>query len=168
MAMRLMRWLLTVGVMAGSGACAGWAIGLFLAGYSTDYLVVPSWYTGLGLRLGLLSGTFLAACQVVTDRPLPSAREVLHGYLLLIAVSGLLFCLAMGGAVIVANLKEPLLRQGVLAHPRRYILYRGCHYAWLAAVLCGTVVSGVFLYRKRPAAPSRPDMGRNGTGRMDG
>ena len=86
---------------------------------------------------------------MATERPLPPFKDMLRGYLVLFAVAGSLFCLAMIVAAIVASMKESLPQYVGLAHPRRHILFRVGHLAWLTAILSATVVSGISIFRRR-------------------
>jgi len=146
---RLIRWVTTVAATAAAGTLYGAAIGALLVRVSLDYPVLSSGYTGAGFRLGLLCGTFLAACQVVTDRPLPTGGDLLRAGKVVCMVTGALFMVALVVVVILSCSKGWLHRFDGLAHPRRYLLYRGIHHAWIGSAFAGTVAGGIFLFCRR-------------------
>ncbi len=142
-------WTGTVAVAATAGALLGSRFGATLYLYSHDYIVVPDDYGSLGLRLGLVVGTALAAVQVVGHRPTPSPLRVGVAFL----VVGVVAVAFLGGA---GWLFVELFEAGVLnaeawllPNPRRHALYLGLDTGARWGPLAGCGIGGVFLWRGR-------------------
>ena len=143
-------WTGTVAVAATAGALLGSRFGAMLYLYiSYDYIVVPDDYGSLGLRLGFVVGTALAAAQVVGHRPTPSPRRVGVAFL----VVGVVAVAFLGGA---GWLFVELYEAGVLnteawrlPNPSRHALYLGLDTGARWGPLLGCGIGGVFLWRGR-------------------
>jgi len=152
--MRLTPWLAIVGLLSAAGASAGWGLGQLLKILSADYVVVPSDYTSLGLRLGLLVGNIVGACGVIGDWP-PATRRDLGLALAVVSATILVMvvgaCTLLRSALLRAEFAQHILNvdTGALAHPRRFLLFMAIHYAAAFGAVLGALLAGALLLHRR-------------------
>lgn len=144
-----MAWSLIVAAVAGAGALLGGWFGDLIHRVSWDYIVVPEDYRALGLRLGLLAGTILAAALVVGERPLPPVGKVAAAIATLGVVAAVV--VAVGGWASVALFEAGRLDTStwVLPNPRRHALFLGLHRGVHLGPVLGALVAGTFVWRSR-------------------
>lgn len=159
MALRLSRWGATVSALAAVGLAGGALFGVAMEGFSPDYPAVGSEHGLLGLKLGLVAGTVLGACQVVGERPPPSTPRTAVAIALLgllaIGTTGLVFALLSIDALRESYAEWVLrIRLDRLANPGRYVVYRGLNHAVVFGALLGAAVAGAYLWRGRRGTES--------------
>ena len=125
-ARRFRIWALSVLVGATTGASGGAVLGLLLAKISYDYVVRPSDYMHTGLRLGLLAGTVVAACQVAGHvKPSADATTGLLAVCLALVITAL--GIGLGASLGYTALQLGLLDSSgwALPNPTRHALLLG-------------------------------------------
>lgn len=152
--MRLIRWILTVGILVAIGGMVGREYGQLLARFSPDYLVVPSDWITRGWKLGFLAGTLLAAAQIVSSRPVSAWKDLVMSTVLI----GIVALLVTGSFVVLFRieslsgyLSRDLLRIRLdgLANPHRYLVLVGLRSGAVCGTLAGTLAACGFLWRRR-------------------
>lgn len=159
--MRLTRWIALVAVVVAAGAAIGRSFGGVMEGLSPDYPVLASDFMALGMKLGLVAGTMLAACQGIGERRPPSFGRTVRSIGLLAGVT--LVCLVLILALLSIDEVRGLYATHILdiqldrlVNPGRYVLYRGLQQGVIVGALIGSVVGGVYLWWGREAGARGP------------
>lgn len=165
------RWVTIVMGLAAAGFVTGRVFGGFLEGLSPDYIVEVSDYTVLGLKLGLVAGTALAACQVVGERPPASLGRTVRAVIVvgLSTVGSLGLSLALLSIdqlrLLYAHQVLDIQLSSGLAHPGRYIVYQGLHHAVIVGAMVGSLGGGIYLWRGRGGLEAEAGMSLASNGR---
>lgn len=152
---RLVRWSVTVAVVVAAGGLLGGWFGTLMVRFSYDYIVDPSWWADLGLRLGLVAGTALGAAQVVGARPMPSWRLLAGSIVLLGAVSCLAILAGKEAAALLYARDLVLDTSGwTMPNAHRHAEVVGIRVGAWAGPILGTLAAAHVLWHARRRTPA--------------
>lgn len=147
--MRLIQWSVIVAVAAAGGSLFGWCVGIVLSYLSADYVAIASDYATLGLRVGVLAGTIMAASHFIGPKHAIATSSAIRSLVMAGAIATAMLCLAgvVGGSLSFLPLIP--LTDANLAHPRRYVIFLVLHHAWPYALVLGALLASYRLWRRR-------------------
>ena len=167
--MRILVWIVVVGLGVAAGLAVGWGLDWSCWYITRDYVYSPAQFLRAGGRIGLVTGTVLAAAATVGARPAATIRRVLAALLVALAILGAA-SLAAGLAGRAWAKQQPSAVSRVSLAPLARVWF--CEGLWRgAAAGCAvaTLLSGTILWRGRRGerltrAPSPPPQAEQAAG----
>ena len=141
---RIICWIGIVALSITIGAAWGKILGNRLALLSYDYPAEPAEYIDWGTRFGFLTGSVIAACQSIGQRPMASLPQTLVGLML---TWGIMSLGTVAGAGIAYQAYNPATWQ--LPNPNRYAFLIGVTEGRKYSALLGLGAGVYWVWRSR-------------------